>query len=203
MLVYLKRSFSNQSKWYLSMNFRRKIMTIYGSLLCFSFGFLSHFFAGSSSVFRSFAVFHFFCSFLVFIVVFVFFFCCGDYIDLWLQANFKKSIHCSLGGSNWEQIVKLSISECQFSPILFVYSFYRKKKASIAHGTSSIERLYIIHEKCINIPLFESCKVKLLQAPNITAKSIMHVCARHGFHIQRQPLVKCNHFITKLCDVIQ
>lgn len=60
-----------------------------------------------------------------------FFFCCGDYIDLWLHAKFKKSIHCSLGGSNWEKIVKLSISECQFSPILFVYSFYRKKKASI------------------------------------------------------------------------
>lgn len=68
------------------------------------------------------------------------FFCCGDYIDLWLQANFKKSIHCSLGWSNWEKIVKLSISECQFSPILFVYSFYRKKEASIVHGTSSIER---------------------------------------------------------------
>lgn len=113
------------------MNFRRKIMTIYGSLLCFSFGFFVTFFAESSSVFRSFAVFHFFCSFLVFIVVFMFFFCCGDYIDLWLHAKFKKSIHCSLGGSNWEKIVKLSISECQFSPILFVYSFYRKKKASI------------------------------------------------------------------------
>lgn len=114
------------------MNFRRKIMTIYGSLLCFSFGFFVTFFCG-----KFFSV-QIFCCFSLLLLfsgihrcVHVFFFCCGDYIDLWLHAKFKKSIHCSLGGSNWEKIVKLSISECQFSPILFVYSFYRKKKASI------------------------------------------------------------------------